>query len=156
MLTRLSIAETELRCIITYFGLFLSALAAATLLPGGSEAILLAVIAQGQHSVVLIIVVAASGNILGAAINYALGRSVDALKEKSWFPISPAKFAHYRSFYQRWGMYSLWLCWVPIIGDPLTAIAGVMGAPLGRFLVIVTLAKTLRYVVVAALALQFF
>jgi membrane protein YqaA with SNARE-associated domain len=125
-------------------------------LPGGSEAILLTVLADPEVSVSLAIIAAAAGNILGSVINWALGRSVDAIRGRSWFPISAATFARYRAFYLRWGIHSLWFCWAPIIGDPLTAMAGVMGAPIGRFLVIVAIAKTLRYVVVAGLARAFF
>jgi membrane protein YqaA with SNARE-associated domain len=58
-----------------------------------------------------------------------------------------------RKHYERYGHWSLLLSWLPVIGDPLTLIAGVMREPLGRFLLIVTFAKGARYAVVAMLTL---
>ncbi|KTC44128.1 hypothetical protein AO269_13215 [Pseudomonas putida] len=67
--------------------------------------------------------------------------------------VSEAKLAKAQQSYLRYGHWSLLLSWVPIIGDPLTVVAGVMREPFWRFLLIVTLAKGMRYLVLAAVAL---
>lgn len=54
---------------------------------------------------------------------------------------------------QRYGHWSLLLSWMPLIGDPLTLVAGVMGEPLKRFLLLVSLAKGARYAVLVWLTL---
>ena len=79
---------------------------------------------------------------------------MEHFKGRRWFPVSDQQLDKARQHYQRWGHWTLLLSWVPIIGDPLTLIAGVMREPLWRFLLLVTLAKSLRYGVLAAVTLQ--
>ena len=93
------------------------------------------------------------GNVLGSLVNWWLGRGLERFQDRRWFPLSPAHMAKARKHYERYGHWSLLLSWLPIIGDPLTLIAGVMREPLGRFLLIVTLAKGARYGVLAMLTL---
>ncbi|MEP2845606.1 MAG: DedA family protein, partial [Alphaproteobacteria bacterium] len=68
------------------------------------------------------------------------------------FPFSARQMGRASGWYQRWGYWSLLASWVPIIGDPLTLAAGMMREPLWRFLLIVTLAKGGRYLVLILLA----
>lgn len=136
-----------------YLGLFLAALVAATLLPAQSEAVLSGLLLSGHYPVWALLVVATVGNVLGSVINWWLGRSLERFRERRWFPFKPAQIARAQSHYQRWGQWSLLLAWVPIIGDPLTLIAGVMREPFGRFLLLVTLAKGGRYLVLVSLLL---
>ena len=82
-----------------------------------------------------------------------MGRSVERFRHKRWFPVSAQKLDKARQFYLRYGRWSLLLSWVPIIGDPLTMIAGVMREPLWRFVLIVTLAKGARYLLLTAATL---
>ncbi len=137
-----------------YAGLFFSAFGAATLLPLQSEAVLVALLLNGKYSVGLLLGIATLGNVLGSLVNWLLGRSVEVFKDRRWFPVSTAQLEKARSHYRRWGHWSLLLSWVPIIGDPLTLVAGVMKEPLWRFLLIVSLAKAARYAVVAMLTLH--
>ncbi|MBN0979441.1 DedA family protein [Pseudomonas hygromyciniae] len=137
-----------------YAGLFFSAFGAATLLPLQSEAVLVALLLNGNYSVGLLLGIATLGNVLGSLVNWLLGRSVEVFKDRRWFPVSTAQLEKARSHYRRWGHWSLLLSWVPIIGDPLTLVAGVMKEPLWRFLLIVSLAKAARYAVVAMLTLH--
>lgn len=137
-----------------YAGLFFSAFGAATLLPLQSEAVLVALLLNGNYSVGLLLGIATLGNVLGSLVNWLLGRSVEVFKDRRWFPVSAAQLEKARSHYRRWGHWSLLLSWVPIIGDPLTLVAGVMKEPLWRFLLIVSLAKAARYAVVAMLTLH--
>lgn len=93
------------------------------------------------------------GNVLGSALNWLLGRSIEHYRHKRWFPVSEDKLEQAQQAYHRFGRWSLLLSWVPIIGDPLTVVAGIMREPFWRFLLIVTLAKAVRYLALAALTL---
>lgn len=136
-----------------YAGLFLSALAAATLIPGQSEAVLVGLLLAGQ-SPWLSLVVAGAGNVLGSVINYGLGCGIERFRQRRWFPVSPGALERAQRWYGRYGRWSLLLCWVPVVGDPLTIVAGVMRERFGVFLLLVTLAKVGRYVVVVAVTLR--
>ena len=129
-------------------GLFLLAFSAATLLPGGSEAGLLAIRAVSDYSDLTLLVVASVGNILGSVVNYWLGRFALQYQTRRWFPVSPARLIRVTNWFLRWGQGVVLLAWVPIIGDPVTVVAGVMRMSFGRFLILVSLSKTLRYVAV--------
>lgn len=137
----------------SYIGLFIAAFGAASLLPMQSEAVLVSMLWSGQYSVALLLLVATTGNVLGSVLNWLLGRSVERFRHKRWFPVSAIKLEKAQRFYRRYGRWSLLLSWVPVIGDPLTLIAGVMREPLWRFLLIVTLAKGVRYALLSALTL---
>ena len=129
--------------------MFLAAFLAATIVPAQSEAVLAGMIISGAFSLPILIVVASIGNILGSLVNWVLGRSVERFAQKRWFPASETQLARARSFYGRWGYWSLLLSWVPVIGDPITLIAGVMREPFWRFMLLVSLAKIGRYLVLA-------
>ncbi len=135
---------------MVYAGIFLLALAAATLLPAQSEAALAALLIEGGHSTTGLLAAATLGNTLGSVVNWLLGRSIERYRERRWFPVNSTKLARAQHWYQRYGRWSLLLSWLPIIGDPLTLIAGVMRESLPSFLLIVTLAKGSRYAVVVA------
>lgn len=132
-----------------YLGLWLAAFGAATLLPLQSEAVLVGLLLNGQHPLWLLLAVATCGNVLGSLLNWWLGQRLEHYKDRRWFPVGPRHLDTARRHYRRWGHWSLLLSWLPIIGDPLTLVAGVMGEPLKRFLLIVTLAKGARYGVLA-------
>ena len=136
-----------------YSGLFIAAFLAATILPAQSEAGLAALILASPASVVLLVATASLGNVLGSVVNWYLGRGINRFTDKRWFPAN-AQLSRATSWYGRYGRWSLLLSWAPIIGDPLTVVAGIMHEPLLRFLLIVGIAKTSRYVVVAMLTLQ--
>lgn len=136
-----------------YPALFLSALGAATLLPLQSEAVLVALLLAGEHPAWALLLVATLGNVLGSWINWLLGRSIEHYRHRRWFPVSPARLQQAQVWYARYGRWSLLLSWMPVIGDPLTLVAGVMRERLWTFLIIVTLAKAGRYMVLAALTL---
>lgn len=137
-----------------YLGLFVAAFGAATLLPLQSEAVLVALLLSGHYSIIALLLVATLGNVLGSVVNWWLGRLVEHFKERRWFPVKPAQLDKARAHYGRWGHWSLLLSWVPVIGDPLTLVAGVMREPLWRFLLWVTLAKATRYAVLVLLTLH--
>lgn len=136
------------------FGLFSAALIAATLIPAQSEAVLVALLLSGTYPVWLLLVVASVGNVLGAIINWGLGRYAARFSHRRWFPASPAQLERAAAWYHRWGYLSLLGSWLPIVGDPITVAAGVMREPFWRFALLVTLAKAGRYAAVAAVTLQ--
>ncbi|MCF8979385.1 MULTISPECIES: YqaA family protein [Pseudomonas syringae group] len=135
----------------SYFGLFMAALGAATLLPMQSETVLAGMLLSQAYPAVVLLSVATAGNVLGSILNWLLGRSIIRLRHKRWFPASEAQLEKAQRFYLKYGYWSLLLSWVPLIGDPLTLIAGVLREPLWRFVLIVTVAKGVRYLLVAAL-----
>ncbi|MDE3737475.1 DedA family protein [Pseudomonas resinovorans] len=136
-----------------YLGLFLSAFGAATLLPLQSEAVLVALLLAKAHPAWALVAVATVGNVLGSLVNWWLGRYLEHFHDRRWFPVKPAQLAKAQAFYHRYGRWSLLLAWVPLIGDPLTLVAGVMRESFWVFLALVTLAKAGRYLVLAALTL---
>lgn len=137
-----------------YGGLFASALLAATVAPMQSEAVLVALLLGGDYSVAWLLVVASCGNVLGALLNWLLGRLLERFRGRRWFPASAQQLERAQGWYQRYGKWSLLLSWAPIIGDPLTVVAGVMREPLPIFLALVTVAKTGRYLVLTAVTLH--
>lgn len=133
-------------------GLFLAAFSAATLLPAQSEAVLAGLIIKTDVPVWLLILTASLGNILGSCTNWWLGRYIERYKNRTWFPVSEKSLLKAQGLYERYGRWSLLLSWVPFIGDPITVAAGLMKEKFLIFLIFVTLAKTVRYLVVAFLA----
>lgn len=136
-----------------YLGLFLAAFGAASLLPLQSEALLVGLLLGGGQPVAVLLAVASVGNVLGSVLNAALGRGLERFRERRWFPVSPARLERAKATYRRYGRWSLLLSWVPVIGDPLTLVAGVMRESWWSFLLLVGLAKTGRYLVLAAITL---
>lgn len=136
-----------------YLSLFLAAFAAATLLPAQSEGLLAYFVTDASLSVPMLLVFATIGNVLGSLVNWICGRFLRRFQDRRWFPVSADRLARAETQYHRYGRWSLLASWVPIIGDPLTVVAGVMREPLLSFLFIVTIAKAGRYLVVAGLTL---
>ncbi|MEK1895105.1 MAG: YqaA family protein [Rhizobium sp.] len=136
-----------------YAGLFLVAFAAATIFPMQSEAGLVVLILAKQYPVLALIAVATVGNVLGSAVNWLLGVGIERLRAKRWFPVSQPALDKAQRWYRRYGKWSLLLSWMPVIGDPITVVAGVLREPFPIFLLLVTIAKTARYGVLAAATL---
>ena len=141
--------------LLVYGGLFGAAFVAATLLPAQSEAVLAGLVLAGRGDVALLVLVATIGNVLGSLTNWVLGRLVTTFEDRPWFPLRRASLARAEGWYRRFGRWSLLLSWAPVIGDPLTLVAGLLRERLDVFLVLVTIAKLARYVAVALLARAF-
>lgn len=135
-------------------GLFLAAFVAATLIPAQSEAVLIVLLLAGDQPVWLLLSVATVGNVLGAAVNWAIGRFLMRYSDHPRFPFSPRQVFLAQGWYGRWGWTSLLGSWLPIVGDPLTLAAGMMREPLWRFMLVVTLAKFGRYAALAMVTLS--
>ncbi|MDQ7988026.1 MAG: VTT domain-containing protein [Candidatus Dactylopiibacterium sp.] len=134
--------------------LFAAAFGAATLLPLQSELLLAGLLRGGAGPVWLLVAVASLGNVLGSCVNAWLGRyGMARFGERRWFPLKGPALARAQRGYARYGRWTLLLSWMPVVGDPLTLVAGMMREPAWSFLLLVTLAKTGRYVAVAMFAL---
>lgn len=138
--------------VTAYSGLFAAAFLAATLLPAQSEA-LVAGLLLADYTPWLVLAVASVGNVLGSVLNWLLGRGIERFRDRCWFPANALALQSAEGWYRRYGKWSLLLAWVPIIGDPLTVIAGVLREPFPVFLLLVTIGKVGRYLVIAAATL---
>ena len=116
-------------------------------MPAQSEAVLAGLVLGGQQPVAVLVTVASVGNVLGAVINWGLGRGIERFRDRRWFPVGPQALARAERHYRRWGKWSLLLSWAPLIGDPLTVVAGILRERLWVFLLLVTVAKLGRYLV---------
>ena len=136
-----------------YGGLFLVALLSASILPLQSEAVLVGLLLSDNHPVWLLLAVASVANVLGSLLNWYLGKYLQHFQQRRWFPVKPEQLDKASRWYLKHGKWSLLLGWVPIIGDPLTVIAGVLREPFLPFLLLVTIAKVSRYLVLAGVTL---
>lgn len=127
-----------------YLLLFASGFIAATLFPASSEALILTLQAKG-YALWGLFIAATCGNTLGACVNWYLGTRVAQLQHKRWFPASPGALEKARLQFQRFGSWSLLFSWLPVLGDPLTLVAGVLKVRFGLFLLLVASGKALRY-----------
>lgn len=131
-------------------GLFLAAFAAATILPMQSEAALVALLLTGDYPAWLLVVTASAGNVLGSVANWLIGRVAGRFGHRKWFPAKQETLVRARRWYARYGRWSLLLSWLPIVGDPLTVVAGMARESLATFLLLVSIAKAGRYLALAA------
>ena len=136
-----------------YPGLFIAAFLAATILPLSSEIVLSALILSNL-SPTLLILTATVGNVLGSFSNYILGYWFGMVAAKKWLKLSDQGYAIAEHRFKKYGIISLCFAWVPIIGDPLTVVAGVLRVPISLFLVLVTLGKLARYIIIYYLVIQ--
>jgi membrane protein YqaA with SNARE-associated domain len=132
----------------SYAGLFLSAFLAATIFPASSEVVLTGLAATGEFDRGWLLAVASAGNTLGSIVNWLLGRFCLRWKDRPWFPAKPESLVRATVWFNRYGVWSLLLSWMPIIGDPITLVAGLLKVQFWKFLVLVAVAKTIRYMVV--------
>jgi membrane protein YqaA with SNARE-associated domain len=136
-----------------YIGLFIAAFLAATILPLSSEVVLSGLLLSGFNPITLVCL-ATIGNVLGSVTNYALGYWASLGLIKKWFKLSEDEFIQAEQRFKKYGLISLLFAWVPIIGDPLTVIAGVLRIHLLWFVILVTIGKLLRYVAISYITLH--
>lgn len=129
---------------MVYLTLFLTALGAATLLPGGSEALLLYYKSEGFNTLLLLFF-ATLGNTLGSVINYFLGKYATSWAINKKY-ISQKSIDKGENYFDKYGAFALLLSWAPIIGDPITFVAGILRYNFWKFLTLVFIAKFFRYI----------
>jgi membrane protein YqaA with SNARE-associated domain len=131
-----------------YLALFLVSFSASTLLPLGSEWLLVALILKGFDPAVSV-TVATAGNYLGACTTYWIGVYGGPFLIGRVLRIDETAESRARRFYARYGAWSLFFSWLPVIGDPLCLVAGLLGAGFCRFSLLVFAGKLARYASVA-------
>ncbi len=132
--------------------LFVTAFLSATLLPGSSEALLVALILKGGFDPVLLVLIATAGNTLGS-LQLGVRALADASERRALVSGLRTTLRSGPSGFQRFGLPTLLLAWVPVVGDALTLVAGLLGVRWVPFLALVGLGKLARYGVVAATTL---
>ncbi|WP_010604207.1 YqaA family protein [Pseudoalteromonas maricaloris] len=137
-----------------YLSLLGLAFIAATLLPASSELALSGLVVKQQGELVWLWLAATMGNLLGSCVNYYLGWFIAKWRDKRWFPVSQQQYDKACGLFNRYGKFSLLFAWLPIVGDPLTVVAGSLRTSFGWFFVLVALGKGARYALVIYLALQ--
>ena len=131
-----------------YLSLFIISFLAATILPFSSELTLAGLVATSNYDNLLLLIVASLGNVLGSVINWILGFYSRKLSKKKWFPFKDEQIEKSSKWFKRFGKWSLLFAWVPIVGDPLTLAAGLLRIRFIEFLVLVTIGKVSRYIIV--------
>ena len=138
--------------LFSYFQLFLISFLAATILPFSSEVVLTTMYLSNSFETYFLLIFASIGNIMGSITNWYLGKKITLFQNRKWFPVSREQLEGSRKYFQKYGLWSLLLAWVPIIGDPLTLLAGVLKVRFIIFFVLVSISKISRYVFLLYLA----
>ena len=128
-----------------YTSLFIISFLAATILPLSSELTLAGLIATYNYNNLLLLIIASLGNILGSVFNWILGFYSRNLTSKKWFPFKDGQISRSSNLFNKFGKWSLLFAWVPIIGDPLTLVAGLFRVKFKEFLILVSIGKVFRY-----------
>ncbi|PZD57982.1 DedA family protein [Pantoea ananatis] len=132
---------------LAYVSLLSSSFLSATLLPGSSEALLVALLIAKSASVYGLILVASLGNTLGGLTNIILGRLLPLKRQGRWHETA-------MTWLQRLGPAALLLSWLPIVGDLLCVLAGWLRFGWLPSILFLAIGKTLRYIVIATATLQ--
>jgi membrane protein YqaA with SNARE-associated domain len=133
---------------VIYLSLFTVSFLAATILPFSSEFTLAGLIATSNYDNLLLLIVASFGNVLGSVVNWILGFYSRNLTTKKWFPFKDKQINNSSKWFSKFGKWSLLFAWVPIIGDPLTLVAGLLRVRFLEFLILVMIGKISRYLVI--------
>ncbi|HEB49856.1 MAG TPA: DedA family protein [Desulfobulbus sp.] len=136
-----------------YPALFLLSFLAATVIPLGSEWLLLALLLRGADPV-LAVATATVGNTLGACTTYWIGIRGGPFLAGRILRLDGRDLDRARRLYDRYGSWSLLFSWLPVVGDPLCLVGGVLGVRPVKFLVLVLAGKLARYTALGLLTLQ--
>ena len=120
----------------------------ATIVPFGSEMYFATLLSLNKYNNFLLLMAASTGNVLGSVFNWICGYYVNYFIKKSWFPIKQNKIQKGTELFNKYGKWSLLLSWVPFIGDPITFVAGTLRYPIIPFLILVSIGKVGRYLVI--------
>ena len=131
-----------------YISLFVVSFMVATIIPFGSEIYFATLLTIGNYNTLLLLIVASTGNILGSVFNWICGYYAAYFIQKKWFPINQNQINKATNFFLKYGKWSLLFAWVPFIGDPLTFVAGTLRYSFLPFLILVSIGKTARYLVI--------
>lgn len=130
------------------FGLFISSFLAATLLPGGSEVVFVALLLAHPEQTGVALALATLGNTLGGMTTYGMARLIPA-KVGADDTACPPPGARYIVPLRHHGAPVLLLAWAPVVGDALCAAAGWLRLPWLSCLLWMALGKGVRYAFIA-------
>jgi membrane protein YqaA with SNARE-associated domain len=133
---------------VIYLSLFFISFLAATVLPFSSELTLAGLISTSNYDNLLLLVVASFGNVLGSVFNWSLGFYSRNLSTKKWFPFKETQIERSSKWFSKFGKWSLLFAWLPIVGDPLTFVAGLLRVRFLDFIILVAIGKVSRYLIV--------
>ena len=131
-----------------YLSLFAVSFLAATILPFSSELTLAGLIATSDYDNLVLLILASFGNVLGSVVNWALGSYSRNLTTKKWFPFKETQIERSSKWFRKFGKWSLLFAWVPVVGDPLTLVAGILRVKFIDFIILVAIGKVSRYLIV--------
>ena len=131
-----------------YLSLFAISFLAATILPFSSELTLAGLIATSDYDNLLLLIVVSFGNVLGSVVNWALGSYSRNLTTKKWFPFKETQIERSSKWFRKFGKWSLLFAWVPVVGDPLTLVAGILRVKFIDFIILLAIGKVSRYLIV--------
>ena len=120
----------------------------ATIIPFGSEVYFITLLSLDKYNSLLLLTVASIGNILGSLFNWICGYYINYFIKKSWFPINNKMIDRGNKLFNKYGKWSLLLSWVPFVGDPITFVAGILRYPVIPFLILVSIGKVGRYLII--------
>ena len=120
----------------------------ATIVPFGSEMYFATLLSLNKYNNLLLLIAASIGNVLGSVFNWVCGYYVNYFIKKPWFPIKKDKIVKGTEIFNKYGKWSLLLSWVPFIGDPITFVAGTLRFSLVPFLILVSIGKVGRYLII--------
>ncbi|MDQ6961398.1 MAG: YqaA family protein [Mariprofundaceae bacterium] len=124
--------------------LFIASFVASTLLPGGSEALLLYGLDQG-YSAWLLCLVAGTGNVLGSIVTYLIGSMGCLYVYRRYLGIKEKWLTRAQVYFDKYGAWTLLFAWLPIIGDPICLLAGMLRYPFFIFVLLIAIGKYSRY-----------
>ena len=131
-----------------YLSLLTVSFMVATIVPFGSEVYFATLLSLGKYNNFLLLVSASVGNVLGSVFNWICGYYINYFIKKSWFPIKKDKIKKGTDIFNKYGKWSLLLSWVPFIGDPITFVAGTLRFSFIPFIILVSIGKIGRYLVI--------
>ena len=120
----------------------------ATIIPFGSEAYFITLLSLDKYNHFILFVVASVGNVLGSLFNWICGFYINFFIKKSWFPINNKIIDRGNKLFTKYGKWSLLISWFPLVGDPITFAAGTLRYPIIPFLVLVSIGKVGRYLII--------
>ena len=130
---------------MVYISLFIVSFLAATVLPASSELTLASLLSINDYNTIGLLISASFGNILGSIFNWCLGFYLLKYIDNKWFPFKQNQINKATSWFKKFGVWSLLFAWLPIIGDPLTFVAGTLKIRFSFFLLLVSIGKIGRY-----------
>jgi|TARA_B100001093_G_C26825557_1_gene1013839 membrane protein YqaA with SNARE-associated domain len=131
---------------MVYLSLFAISFLGGSILPISSELTLGGLLITNNYDALALLFIASFGNILGAVCNWILGFYLLKHISKKWFPFTLQQINKASIWFKKFGVWSLLFSWLPIIGDPLTLVAGILKLRFYIFLFLVSVGKISRYI----------